>query len=283
MPGHAEGVDEVVPVRRFLPQPRGGVVGEPEVERRVEGAGRVEGDVVEDAVLRAVHHLAVVAALDGGGERTLELLLELVLVHLHPQTAQLLLVDDARLGGRSSSAIPLVGVGLGVLHHVVEHIFPRRGADEHGEALAVGQEGEQHLRPQTRFHLRWLVQHHPVQVDAPEGVRVVTAEQSDAGAVVQLDRQLRHVHVGPHPRRVLHEVVPRDALGLRVEGGDVGEAGVRFRRVQRGGDQVVDGRDRFPRTPMADEDGPPLLPRMEGDELRARCVVVNDLTHRRRC
>ena len=103
-----------------------------------------------------------------------------------------------------------------------------------------------HLAPEMRAHLRVLVEHHPIEIDAAQRIRVVGAVELDARPVGEVDAELGLVDLPVRDRlRVLLEVVPGDLLGLAVERRDLGVARVPAGRAHRVVDELVDAEHRL--------------------------------------
>src|SRR6476620_6085692 len=97
----------------------------------------------------------------------------------------------------------------------MERVLALWRADEAGPSLAIGQRRPDHLRPDCRVHVAELIEHHAIEVDSPQAVRIVGAVDADASAPRKLDPQFTLVDLAARNEpRVLFQIGPGDVLGL---------------------------------------------------------------------
>jgi len=193
-----------------------------------------------------------------GLEAALELLLELVRRHVGPRRLQLLLKHDAGLGRLVLDEEPRI-VCPGPLRDLVELVLARRRAHEQRPALPVRQGRPDHLAEHGRRLHPELVEHDPVQVDAPHGVRVARTVDPDLrpGRIVDAQLGLVDLHAGNRAHVVLH-VIPCGRLALSVGRRDVGKARAFSLAHHRALLQQVDGEHRLAEAPVTDEHSEPV-------------------------
>ena len=106
----------------------------------------------------------------------LEFLLVLILGHGLLGGRQFLIVQHARLAGTVNHAQPVL-IAAGLFVNLVECVVTLRRADEDRPALAIRQRRADHFRKDILRHLRNLVHHAAVKVNAAQAVRILGAEQ----------------------------------------------------------------------------------------------------------
>ena len=232
--------------------------------------------------LRLGHRLAVIGAPDRRLEGAFELLLVLLRRHVAARGLQLGLWQDPGLRRREQRRVPvLVRAGRAVL--APEFVVPPGRPDENRPALAVGERRADHLAPEMRAHLRVLVEHHPVEIDAAQRVRVVRAVELDARPVGEIHAELGLVDVPVRDRLgIVLEVVPGDLLGLAVERRDIGEARALAGRPDGMVDELVDAEHRLAEAAMAHQHAEAPEPAVDAGLQRTRPVAGANPLHRAR-
>ncbi len=246
----------------LLAEPDRRRVVDAEVPRRMDRQPRVPRHLADPALgLRRLDQRGVI----GAGDRRLEAALELLRIflgrHAPLRVLELRSGEDARLARLVERREPAL-LGFRMLIEPVEAVAAARRADEERPALPVGERRPHDLAEDPRRHLAELVEHHPVQIDAAQRVRIVGAEQCQPRPVRQIDAKLRLAPLRPRNRRgKMLEIVPGDRFRLPVGGRQIGEARPRQVGARRRPDQVVDAEDRFSEAPMGDHHiEPPHLP-----------------------
>ena len=251
---------------------RPGELGEPDRRRiadaEVPGGIDRQIGIVRDAAdapgpLRLGHRPAVIGAPDRRLEGAFEFLVVFLLRHVAPRGIELGRRQDVGVGCREQRRVPaLVRAGRAVF--APELVMALGRADEDRPAFAVGERRADHLAPEMRAHLRVFVEHHPVEIDAAQRIRVVGAVELDPRAVGEVDAELglarRPVR---HRRRVVLEIVPRDLLGLAVERRDIGVARALAPRADRVVDELVDAEHRLAEAAVADQHAEALEPAVD--------------------
>ena len=159
---------------------------------------------------------------------------------------------------------------------LVERIAALRRADEDGPALAVGDRRTDDLGPHARVHVGVFIEHHAVEIDAAQGVRIVGAVEPDLSAIGIIGAQLalvRRCSRRPPRRHRIAQIIPGHRFRLLEERREVGETRPNGARAQCRPLQVVNACHRLAGTPMRDDAGKTLGPCMEWRELRSRRIV----------
>ena len=272
------------PQTLLLHKPDGGGIRAPQVPRRRHRQLRLVRHLSDALlVLGPRHELAVIGADDGGLERAFKLLPILLVRHIFTGVGQLGFVYQTCLAGLEPNSEPVLRLLRG-LPNLIKLVVPLRRSDEHRPTLPIGQSRPDDLGPQTRVHIRELVQDHAIEVDAAQAVRVVGAVQPHPASVRHVDPQFANQRIPAWDRRgIVNEVLPGHVLGLLVQRRDVGKARVVTLAFQRTLDQLVDATDGLAGPTMGDNTGVTLSAIVKWLKLRSRGIrdfYPLDLAHR---
>ena len=158
-----------------------------QVPRRMHQRSAVVGNPTDAGLLACGRQLlGVDRAQCRDIERALKLLRVLLRRHVLGRVGQLRLFDQPCLAGLKRHVQPVVRVSR-CLRDLVEVILTAWRADEYRPSFAVGQQRPDDLAPHRRPHVAVLIQHHAVQIQTAQAVRVVSAVQAHPRSVVQLD------------------------------------------------------------------------------------------------
>ncbi len=244
-----------------LGEPDRGRIADAEVPGGPHQGGRIVGHAGDAAVrFRLAHQGAVIGADHCGIERAFEFLRILRLGQIAPRQHELVLRDEPGLARLEHQGEP-VGLGLGAPPQLEKSVAALGGADEHRPALPVSERGTDDLGPDARVHVGIFIEHHAVEIDAAQRIRIVGAEQPHPPAIGIVDAQLRLMHPRPDRARRRHggaQIVPGHLLGLPQERRQIGEARAQLLAQKRAAMQIVNAGDGFSGAPMGDDAGEAL-------------------------
>jgi hypothetical protein len=179
----------------------------PRAGRRAVGHAQVPAPQLLDIIRAANRRL----------ERAFVFLRVALLAHLLAGVIQLFLRQDACLrcleDGREPIRVALCALERRVaLEEFLEGVAALRRADEHRPAPAIAQRRPHHVEPHGRRHVGEFVEHHAVQVDAAQAIRVVTAVEANPRAADEVDTEFGFMRFGTAGKQrlsVLLQVAPQ--------------------------------------------------------------------------